>query len=692
MMIRPRKVIKRDGTAVEFDETKITEAIFAAAKAVGGHDYSLAKGLTERVTAFISEHFTADRIYIEDIQDAVEKVLIESGHAKTAKEFILYRERRHEMRKGLLVRERTFDPDSSVVVDMRSSEKLLPWDKSRISSALIREHQIPVQLACDIASAVENKIFTSGITRISTGLIRELVDNEMFERGFAGLLRDNTMISFPTFNLNQYLKHGVGKTSANPALFNDTVSRDLLRQYALQNIFSSEVSESHGRCDIHIHHLGETNRVMRKRHCGPVPSDSPQKVLSNLAFRLAELQPYFVFYPRVDYFNVLFAPLFLELDQEELKASFREFLFMIRQLNLISSARGKFEFDIYGFIPRYIDSLATDELFPPVGPKSSGKTYNDLYRESLRFARLFLEEVRSDRELAGMLKFNVHLTRFFNEDESERELLESFYEFSRENGNVEFLFGTENGDVDNRMELIGGGDIEFHSVSLNLARFFFEIPVRGLGEVKEEFKYTAAVCIESAIEKLDFLASLMRRPGQILWKLGSQAEGEPLFDPLNSFASLRFSGIVESFLFSRSFDFNAGEILAEFLEIARDIIESKGNEYPFAVRMLPGEVDSASFRFAEADLERYPEKRDLFQNNSDGRLYYEGTPEFYGDDPVPIGESLAYKIEPYSCFSGKGRIAVFNGAQVDGFNKFICFLDDILEWGNIQSFVFETGI
>ena len=39
----PKKVIKRDGTTVEYDETKIIEAIFAAAKAVGGHDYELAQ-------------------------------------------------------------------------------------------------------------------------------------------------------------------------------------------------------------------------------------------------------------------------------------------------------------------------------------------------------------------------------------------------------------------------------------------------------------------------------------------------------------------------------------------------------------------------------------------------------------------------------------------------------------------------
>lgn len=95
-----RKVKKRDGRIVDFDFDKITQAVFKAAKAVGGEDYELAKKLAEQVVQKVEEKFPKETPSVEDIQDMVEKVLIESGHAMTAKAYILYRKEREETRKA----------------------------------------------------------------------------------------------------------------------------------------------------------------------------------------------------------------------------------------------------------------------------------------------------------------------------------------------------------------------------------------------------------------------------------------------------------------------------------------------------------------------------------------------------------------------------------------------------------------
>ncbi len=93
------KVIKRDGRVVDFDQERIINAIFKAAKAVGGENRRRACELSDQVMAALSDKF-ADRIpMVEDIQDAVEKVLIENGHAQTAKAYILYRRQHEEMRE-----------------------------------------------------------------------------------------------------------------------------------------------------------------------------------------------------------------------------------------------------------------------------------------------------------------------------------------------------------------------------------------------------------------------------------------------------------------------------------------------------------------------------------------------------------------------------------------------------------------
>lgn len=93
------KIQKRSGEIVDFNVMKIKDAIFAAAEAVGGHDELQAKKLADKVTEVLSETYRAGIPTVEDIQDIVEKVLIEEGHARTAKAYILYRKQRQDLRR-----------------------------------------------------------------------------------------------------------------------------------------------------------------------------------------------------------------------------------------------------------------------------------------------------------------------------------------------------------------------------------------------------------------------------------------------------------------------------------------------------------------------------------------------------------------------------------------------------------------
>jgi ribonucleoside-triphosphate reductase len=92
------KVKTRDGEIVPFDQNRITDAIWKAAQAVGGTDRELTKQLSDNVIAALEENFTHKIPSVEEIQDVVEKVLIENGHAKTAKAYIVYREEHKKIR------------------------------------------------------------------------------------------------------------------------------------------------------------------------------------------------------------------------------------------------------------------------------------------------------------------------------------------------------------------------------------------------------------------------------------------------------------------------------------------------------------------------------------------------------------------------------------------------------------------
>jgi len=86
-------VVKRSGAIVPFKQERVINAIYRAAVAVGGRNKETAEDLAEQVIQILNDKFDEKTFpHIEDIQDVVEKVLIENGHAKVAKEFILYRE------------------------------------------------------------------------------------------------------------------------------------------------------------------------------------------------------------------------------------------------------------------------------------------------------------------------------------------------------------------------------------------------------------------------------------------------------------------------------------------------------------------------------------------------------------------------------------------------------------------------
>ena len=96
-----KQVIKRNGAIVEFTPQQISNAIYRAAVSVGGRDKAKADALAQQVVSLLEATNPIGQIpNVEEIQDLVEKVLIENGHAKVAKEYILYREARNRKRIG----------------------------------------------------------------------------------------------------------------------------------------------------------------------------------------------------------------------------------------------------------------------------------------------------------------------------------------------------------------------------------------------------------------------------------------------------------------------------------------------------------------------------------------------------------------------------------------------------------------
>jgi uridine kinase len=123
-MSKIKYVIKRNGATVPFSQGRITNAIYRAAVSVGGRNRKIAEGLSKQVVEILEAQYESNQYpSVEEIQDVVEKVLIENGHAKVSKAYILYREERNRRRK----KEETRSEHHTEYIPWRKIKGVLDW-------------------------------------------------------------------------------------------------------------------------------------------------------------------------------------------------------------------------------------------------------------------------------------------------------------------------------------------------------------------------------------------------------------------------------------------------------------------------------------------------------------------------------------------------------------------------------------
>ena len=112
-MPKIKSIKKRDGSVVDFTPQRITNAIYRAAVAVGGRDKRTSEKLADKVVHTLETQTSEGEIpTVEQVQDIVEKTLIEEGHAKVAKAYILYRAERARLREQR--EERRAEPSTNI--------------------------------------------------------------------------------------------------------------------------------------------------------------------------------------------------------------------------------------------------------------------------------------------------------------------------------------------------------------------------------------------------------------------------------------------------------------------------------------------------------------------------------------------------------------------------------------------------
>ncbi len=695
-------VKKRDGRLVPFESAKIADAIFKAASAVGGENRVLAQELAEVVEMFLEKNYGDRAPGIEDIQDTVEKVLIEMGHARTAKAYILYRDRRARIREALQVRKplkkRHSATDIALLVGAESSDQLNAWDRERITRALEVEADLEPELAAEIASDVEKRVLDSGMSRISTSLIRELVDNELFARGLTARLEKQAVLGMPKYDLDTIVKaksnENANISQNNPEAINLAVAEHTLKQYALKEVFSADVGEAHMLGKIHLHDLGYPTRLYCSSHSleylkkyglnlenldsTSAPAKHARTLTGHLNTFLASMQAYYAGALGVGYINIFYAPYLEGATYEELKQEAQHLIFSSSQNAFSRGGQTLFlDFNIHTGVPRYLADV------PAIGPggEYTGRTYSSYERTAQRFCRAMLDVWREGDQHGNIFAFpkcDFHINEDTLADPAQRELFEHACRIASENGIPYFIFDRDEVTLSaccrlrtvirdkymiehpESMRFCG-----FQNISINLPQCAY----RSGGDFRalyREIDDMLELAVKAHLQKKNFISHLMSSPQMPLWQVGkTAADGRPYVDLDAATYIIGLVSLNECMQYMTGEELHEGrEALRKGLHLVR-YMEYKarelGEQHGLKVALEESPAESAARRLAKVDLQRYPEQsRNVIKGDLDtDEIYYTNSVHLRADAPV----DLLTRIQT----QGKFHRAIESGAIIHAF-------------------------
>jgi ribonucleoside-triphosphate reductase len=685
-------VRKREGQLVDFDRKKIVEAIFAAMQVMGEENKSRSEKITDQVIKKLEERFKDKIPQVEEVQDIVEETLIKEGMVKVAKAYILYRDKRSRIRESLKVRKKIKNhksmTDLSLLVSTPTSENIFPWDRKKIVQALVKEAELPLNISRKIAKAVEEKIFDLGLIEITTSLIRELVDNELFARGYEHKWRKQKIIGIPTFDLKQLFlsksKENSNIGTNNPEAINLTIAENTIKQYMLQEVFSKEVANAHLKGWIHIHDLGYP-RIYCSGHSleylkkyglklenldtSSAPAKHTRTLTGHLNTFLASMQAYYAGALGIGFLNIIYAPFLVNLPFKEIKQEAQYLIFSGSQNAFSRGGQSLFlDFNVHLGIPEYLKDV------PAIGPggEYTGKNYGEYEIESQLFLKALMEvwkEGDCNKKVFAFPKMDLHINNRSFEDPEQKKLLEYACEVASENGSPYFIFDRDDISLASCCRLrtrITDQEMITHpeklrfagiqNVTINLPQCAYRaFSNRGISE--SSFNYSKMENIELFFEKIDqvlhlaiqahlqkkkFLKMMMVNSDGALWEIGKIAEdGKPYVDLDQGTYLIGLIGLNEAVqyisgdqLHESEKAYKLGLKIVSFMSLK---CEEYSEKFNLKLSLEESPAESAAGRLAKIDLQEFPDSKKVIKGNPErDEIYYTNSIHFAASAPLDL--------------------------------------------------------
>jgi len=536
------------------------------------------------------------------------------------------------------------DPETTdITLFVRTSgEEVARWNRRRIVEALIREAGIDEAIAEAISREVEKQIVSSGISLLTTALIRELVDAKLIERGMEQARRLHARLGFPLYDVRQLIRHQ-NKENANVPHAPEGTSLALVegikREYALHDVFSREVGDAHLSGDLHLHGLGYIDRPysafqsleylkrfgLKLPHSVTVaaPARHAEVLLAHMVRFGASLQGHFAGVIGWDAVNLSFAPYLTGMGERELEQFAQMLIYEFSQLTSSRGGQAIFtDIHLCWEVPGILAGL------PAVGPggKPTGRTFGECGEEARRFARALMAVYREGDAKGKPFIFPrpiVHITDAFFRTPGHEAFLEQVCGVAAAKGNPCLILDRERGD---RISPCGGADFRdgtdnggfepwkrrcasIQNVTINLPRLGYRCGGDD-GKLWLLLDEMMGLVAKAHIQKLEFIDSLLALGDSgPLAMVAMQNDGSPYLRTADAACLIGMTGLDELVRIRRGKSLHESEEALEFgLEIVGHLRDEAGRQggihgMRFALEQTPAET--TAYRFARLDLKHF---------------------------------------------------------------------------------------
>lgn len=680
------KVRKKDGEIVGLVPRKIYQSLKEAA-AYSGVSSVEVKAIYSKILHNLNSIFLpGETILSSKLETIIIDVLQKNGYSPVARIYYSRSHLKQNVKRKIKVLKRADSSDVDVtdgtlLVTNTRNVVTSPWDRKMIEEALIRETGLNKNEAKNIAKEVERKIVASNLKDISTSLIRELIDNSLFTKGYNSLISKQTEVGISTYDLEKIVLSNPNEnsniSSHNPEAVNLATAEVVLKQYALNRVFSQRTSLAHKEGLIHIHDLGYPIRVYCSAHSLEYikkyglkmdnldiissPAKHARTLTGHLNTFLASMQAYYAGALGIGYVNIFYAPYLKGMSYKEIKQEAQYLIFSLSQSAFSRGGQVLFvDANVHTGIPKYFRDV------PAIGPggKYTGHTYKDYEKEAQEFLRALLEvwgEGDSRGTPFAFPKCDLHINEDTYTDPAQRDLLLLACDVAARNGSPYFVFDrdevtlsaccrlrTKIEDVSiikkpESMRFCG-----FQNVSINLPQTAYRAARKGkknLEGVMEEIERAMDLAVKAHIEKKEFIKKMMK-PGKPLWMLGKVALDGRLYVDLD-----KATYIIGMVGLNECLDFITGSQLHESDEVYEaglkliSFMYLKVKEYEKAYSMKfsleESPAESAVRRLSKIDLKLFPESKEFVRGSIEkDETYYTNSIHFLPNAPIDFLERV----------------------------------------------------